>query len=57
MDYVYLTYKTDRLFYINYRELQILLTFSALEKTYLKEKSLSIEDDARLELDLCYDIE
>ena len=56
MDYVYLTYKIDKYFHINEREIQILFNFNILEKTFLKEKSLSIEDDVRLELDLSYDL-
>jgi len=56
MDYLFLTYKSDRYFHINEREVQILMHFHALEKSYQREKSISLDDDARLELDLCYDI-
>jgi hypothetical protein len=56
MDYLFLTYAIDRHFTINEREIQLLIKFAALEKTYLREKSLSTEDDARLELDLTYDL-
>lgn len=57
MDYLFLTYKVERFFHINEREIQILVAFNSLEKTYIREKSLNIDDDARLELDLCYDLD
>ena len=56
MDYVYVTYKVDKYFHINERELQLLMNYYNLERTYQKEKSLSVDDDIRLELDLCYDL-
>ena len=34
-----------------------MVAFNGLEKTYVREKSLNIDDDARLELDLCYDLD
>ena len=56
MDYLFLSYQVDRNFSLNEREIKVLLKFSALEKSYLRERSNGIEDDARLELDISYDI-
>lgn len=56
MDYLFLTYRVDRHFHVNEREVMILRDYHALEKTYQREKSNSLDDDARLELDLCYDL-
>jgi hypothetical protein len=46
----------DKNFSVNEREIKVLLKFSALEKSYLRDRSTSIDDDARLELDISYDI-
>jgi hypothetical protein len=56
MDYLFLTYKIDKHYSINEREVQMMIKFNTLERSYLREKSVSLDDDARLELDLCYDI-
>ena len=56
MDYLFLSYQVDKNFSVNEREIKVLLKFSALEKSYLRDRSTSIDDDARLELDISYDI-
>ncbi|CAD8200548.1 unnamed protein product [Paramecium pentaurelia] len=57
MDYIYITQKTDKYYFVKERELQILIHFIKLEKSYQKEISQSIEDDSRLELEICYDLQ
>ena len=57
MDYLFLTFSIEKHFVINERELQVMMKFSALERSYHRDKSLSLDDDARFELDLCYNVE
>lgn len=59
MEYVYLTYKTDREFFTNERELRIMDRLWELEKScYSKDRPVtSLEDEKRVELDLIYNIQ
>jgi len=57
MEYVYLTFKTDREFFTNERELRIMDRLWELEKSYNKERVvISYEDEKRVETDLIFDI-
>lgn len=58
MEYVYLTYKNDRDFYNNERELYIMMDLWELDKTYNKDRKVcTIEDEKMVEIDLIYDMD
>lgn len=48
--------RTDKEFFNNERELQLLMNLYDLEKSYGNNKITSIEDEKRLELDFNYDL-
>ncbi|EAR94374.2 hypothetical protein TTHERM_00049190 (macronuclear) [Tetrahymena thermophila SB210] len=56
MEYVYLTFKKEDFFFVNERELLIMVNFMNLERTFGRDQIKTLEDEKRVELDLVYDI-
>ena len=58
MEHVYITYKNDRNFYNNEKELYIMVDLQELDKSYNKDKKISnILEEKQVELELVYDLE
>ena len=57
MEYVYISYKTDREYFTNERELLVMEKLWLLEKSVQKERASNDADERRLEVDLYYDLE